>query len=165
VIHSKSYPAELKALKAACINSNVRILDRVLNRPQLNALLSVSDCFASLHRSEGFGIPIAEAMVLEKPVIVTSYSGNMDFTTPANSFLVKYKLVEIDRDYGPYRKGCVWAEPDLEHAAEFMRYVYENRAKAREVGQRAKQDILEFFHPRVVSRQIRDRLFRIACFL
>jgi glycosyltransferase involved in cell wall biosynthesis len=164
VVHSKSYPSELKVLKAACLNSNVRILDRVLNRTEMNTLLSISDCFVSLHRSEGFGVPIAEAMVFEKPVIVTSYSGNMDFTTPANSFLVKYKLVEIDRDYGPYRKGCVWAEPDLEHAAEFMRYVYENRAKAQEVGQRAKQDILELFHPRIVSGQIRDRLVRISCF-
>jgi glycosyltransferase involved in cell wall biosynthesis len=164
VVHSKSYPSELKVLKAACLNSNVRILDRVLNRPQLNALLSISDCFTSLHRSEGFGIPIAEAMILEKPVIVTSYSGNMDFTTPANSFLVKYKLVEIDRDYGPYRKGWVWADPDLEHAAELMRYVYENRAKAGEAGHRAKQDILELFHPTVMSRQIRDRLIGIGCF-
>jgi len=84
VVHSEQHPSELDRLKTACSTSNIRILDRLLSRPQMNTLLSISDCFVSLHRSEGFGIPIAEAMLLEKPVIVTSYSANMDFTTPAN---------------------------------------------------------------------------------
>ena len=121
------------------------------------------DCFVSLHRSEGFGIPIAEAMLLEKPVIVTSYSANMDFTTPGNSFLVKYKLLEIDHDYGPYRKGWVWADPDLDHAAELMRYAYEHRDICIETGRRAKEEILQLFHPEVVGRQIVDRLRRLSC--
>jgi hypothetical protein len=53
----------------------------------------------------------------------------MDFTTSANSFLVKYKLVEIDRDYGPYRKGLVWADPDLDHAAQLKRHAYEKEMR------------------------------------
>ena len=160
VAHSESYPAELDLLKAACSTSNIRIFDRLLSRREMNTLLSTSDCFVSLHRSEGFGIPIAEAMLLEKPVIVTAYSANMDFTTPANSFLVKYKLTEIDRDYGPYRKGWVWADPDLDHAAELMRYAYEHRDVCIETGRRAKEEILRLFHPEVVGRQIRERLRR-----
>ena len=158
VVHAESYPSELNVLKAACSSSNIRILDRVLSRPEMNTLLSLTDCLVSLHRSEGFGIPIAEAMLLEKPVIVTAYSANMDFTTPANSFLVKYKLVEIDRDYGPYRKGWVWADPDLDHAAELMRYVYENRDVCIETGRRARREILQIMHPSVVGKQMRDRL-------
>ena len=160
VAHSENYPAELDFLKAACSTSNVRIFDRLLRRSEMNALFSVSDCFVSLHRSEGFGIPIAEAMLLEKPVITTAYSANMDFTTPANSFLVKYKLIEIDRDYGPYRKGWAWADPDLDHAAELMRYAYENRDVCIKTGRRAKKEILQLFHPEIVGKQIRDRLQR-----
>jgi hypothetical protein len=162
VAHSESYPSELNRLKAACSTSNVRIFDRLLTRPEMNTLLSVSDCFVSLHRSEGFGIPIAEAMLLEKPVIVTAYSANMDFTTPANSFLVKYKLTEIDRDYGPYRKGWVWANPDLDHAAELMRYAYENRDVCIETGRRARKEVLQLFHPTVAGRQMQERLRRVA---
>jgi cyclopropane fatty-acyl-phospholipid synthase-like methyltransferase len=162
VVHSKSYPSELNLLKTACSNSNIRIFDRVSTRQEMNTLTSISDCFVSLHRSEGFGISIAEAMLLEKPVIVTAYSANMDFTTPANSFLVKYKLVEIDRDYGPYRKGWVWADPDLEHAAQLMRYVYENRDISIATGRRGKKEILELLHPLVVGKQIQDRLRRVA---
>ena len=99
-------------------------------------------------------------MLLEKPVIVTSYSANMDFTTPGNSFLVKYKLIEIDRDYGPYRKGWVWADPDIDHAAELMRYAYEHRDVCIKTGRRAKKEILQLFHPDIVGGQIRDRLQR-----
>jgi hypothetical protein len=93
-------------------------------------------------------------------VITTAYSANMDFTTPANSFLVKYKLIEIDRDYGPYRKGWVWADPDLDHAAELMRYAYENRDVCIKTGRRAKKEILQLFHPEIVGKQIRERLQR-----
>jgi Glycosyl transferases group 1 len=162
VLHAGSYPSELDVLKAACSTSNVRILDRVLSRPEINTLISISDCFVSLHRSEGFGFSIAEAMLLEKPVIVTAYSANMDFTTPANSFLVKYKLTEIDRDYGPYRKGWVWADPDLDHAAELMRYAYENRDVCIETGRRARKEILQLFHPTVAGKQMQERLRRLA---
>ena len=162
VIRSVSYPAELNTLKAACSTGNVRILDRVLTRLEMNTLISVSDCFASLHRAEGFGFSIAEAMLLEKPVIVTAYSANMDFTTPANSFLIKYKLTEIDRDYGPYRKGSIWADPDLDHAAELMRYVYENRDVCISTGRKAKKEILQLFHPTVVGKQMQERLHRLA---
>jgi Glycosyl transferases group 1 len=162
VIRSESYPSELKMLKASCSTNNIRILDRVLSRLEMNTLISISDCFVSLHRSEGFGISIAEAMLLEKPVIVTAYSANMDFTTPANSFLVKYKLTEIDRDYGPYRKGWVWADPDLDHAAELMRYTYENRDVCISIGRRAKKEILELFHPTIVGKRMQERFRRLS---
>jgi glycosyltransferase involved in cell wall biosynthesis len=142
--------------------ANVKVMDCVLPRAELNALLAMSDCYVSLHRSEGFGLPIAEAMLMGKPVIVTGYSGNMDFTTPANSYLVKYRLVELDQDRGPYRKGGVWADPDIEHAAALMRHVYEQREAARGVARLGQQDVLRLFSPATVGAQIRDRLARVA---
>jgi SAM-dependent methyltransferase/glycosyltransferase involved in cell wall biosynthesis len=162
VAHSEQYPSESDALKRACSAHNVRIIDRILGRQEINTLLSLCDCYASLHRSEGYGLPIAEAMTLGKPVVVTAYSGNMDFTTPANSFLVKYKLVEIDRDYGPYRKGWTWADPDLGHAAELLRSAYKNIDLAAAIGTRAREDIRQLFQPRVVAKQLRERLVRVG---
>jgi FkbM family methyltransferase len=155
-------PNILEAISAAARDTNIRIIDRVMTREEVNALMALADCYVSLHRSEGFGLPLAEAMNLERPVIATSYSGNMDFMTPANSFLVQYDLVELEQDFGPYRKGCVWAEPDLDHAAELMRHVYTHRDNARSVGQRARRDIVRLLHPRVTGEFVRQRLRRIA---
>ena len=149
-------------LHEAARGANVRILDTVLAREDLNTLFHDCGCYVSLHRAEGFAFTIAEAMCAGKPVIATAYGGNVDFTTPDNSYLVKYKLVEIDRDYGPYKKGWVWAEPDLDQAAELMRYVYEHRDEVRATGKRAQEDVLRLLHPEVVGGLIRQRLLRVA---
>ncbi len=151
-------PESIQVQQAAARAKNVTVIDRVLARDDLDLLLATADCYASLHRSEGFGLPIAESMSRGTPVIVTGYSGNMDFTTPANSFLVKYRLIELERDHGPYRKGSVWADPDREHAAELMRHVVEHPEAAREVGRCGRQHIERFHAPRRVGELMRDRL-------
>jgi GT2 family glycosyltransferase/glycosyltransferase involved in cell wall biosynthesis len=160
--HSRDCPAEFQAVTAASRGANIRILDGVFSREEVNALLALSDCYVSLHRSEGFGLPLAEAMSLEKPVIATAYSGNMDFMTLSNSFLTKYRLTEITRDHGPYKKGSAWADPDLDHAAELMRFVYENRGPAGEVGRLARQDVLHGYRPEAVGKRIKQRLLQVA---
>lgn len=158
--HSERHLAELEILQQAAQGINFHIIDKVLSRDELNTLLAQTDCYISLHRSEGFGLTLAEAMLLGKPVIATGYSSNTDFMTMSNSFLVKYQLTEIDRDYGPYKKGCVWAEPDLEHAAELMRYVYQNPESALKIGSQARRDIAEL-HPQRVGGIIKERLLSI----
>jgi glycosyltransferase involved in cell wall biosynthesis len=160
--HGDSCPDELSRLQAAAEGANIRILDAVLERRELDALMMRCDCYVSLHRSEGFGLTMAEAMGFGKSVIATAYSANMDFMTPANGFLVRYRLTQIDCDHGPYRKGWTWADPDLEHAAELMRLVYEDQEMARGIGERAKADVGEALHPGSVGRLIRERLERIA---
>jgi FkbM family methyltransferase len=157
-------PAVVEEIKKASTNANIRIVDGTLGRKETNDLLRLSDCYVSLHRSEGFGLTMAEAMSLEKPVIATAYSGNMDFMTPANSFLVKYKLVELGQDYGPYKKGCVWAEPDIDHAAELMRLVFEKNKLGKKIGRKARQDVLRHLHPRVVGELITERFRKLAFF-
>src|SRR5260370_39078521 len=123
--------------------------------------MRLSDCYVSLHRSEGFGLTLAEAMSLEKPVIATAYSGNMDFMNPANSYLVKYKLVEIGEGCHPYRDS-VWADPDIDHASELMRRVFKNRAEAREVGRAARRSVLESLRPQSIGALMRERILRVA---
>ena len=140
---------------------NIFITDAVYTREEIDALVHSCDCYVSLHRSEGFGLPIAEAMRVAKPVIVTGYSGNMDFTTPENSFLVNYRLACIEQE-GPYPKGYVWADPALDQAAEHMRYVYKNRDAAAERGRRARETVLKRFDPVVAGTRMKERLKRIV---
>jgi glycosyltransferase involved in cell wall biosynthesis len=117
------------------------LLDRYLDRGEFLSLLGASDAFVSLHRSEGFGLVIAEAMLLGKPCIATGYSSNTEFMTPTNSYLVDYRLVELDRDFGPYQRGSTWADPDLDHAAGLMRRVVTNREEAAARGARAAVEL------------------------
>ncbi|MFH0824987.1 MAG: hypothetical protein V2B18_19720, partial [Pseudomonadota bacterium] len=93
-----------------------------------------------------------------KPVIATGWSGNMDFMKPGNSLPVRYLTAELDRDVGPFRKGSVWAEPDLDHAAEFMREVASDRTNAERVGKAGREEILSNFSQRTVGNMIRERL-------
>jgi glycosyltransferase involved in cell wall biosynthesis len=153
-------PSSMARLAEASLGANVRLFDSVISRPALNSLISSCDAYTSLHRSEGFGLTLTEAMNMGKPVIATAYSGNMDFMTPSNSFPVKYKLVDIEEDYGLYTKGNEWADPDPDHAAHLMRYVYTHRDEAAEVGKRARVDVSSQLNPRTVGRVIRQRLMR-----
>jgi glycosyltransferase involved in cell wall biosynthesis len=102
-------------------------------------------------------------MHLGKPVIATGYSGNMDFMNVNNSFPVKYKLIPVgEKEYPPFKKGYVWAEPDVSHAAELMRFVYENREYAAKMGERASRDIKELYSPAAAGQAILERLPNIA---
>jgi glycosyltransferase involved in cell wall biosynthesis len=138
--------------------ANIRIIDQVLGRDDMLALLRQSDAYVQLHRSEGFGLLMAEAMALGKPVIATAYSANVDYMNPANSLPVDFRLVELDRDHGPYRRGAVWAEPDVAHAAALMRCLVNDRDLGRRLGQQARQDIARQLSPARIGAMIRDRL-------
>jgi glycosyltransferase involved in cell wall biosynthesis len=120
---------------------DIRFMFDDLPRSRILSLMSVIDCYVSLHRSEGFGYTCAEAMAYAKPVIATNYSGNLHFMNPMNSFLVDYEEVEVATPEGPFLRGSVWAEPDVEQSAHFMRTVYENPDAVRAVGQRAERDV------------------------
>jgi glycosyltransferase involved in cell wall biosynthesis len=151
-------PTGRKLLQAEARGANVRFLDEVLPREAINSLISAANCYVSLHRSEGFGLTLSESMMLGKPVIATAYSGNMDFTTEQNSFLVRYKLREIEQSYGPYKAGWVWADPDLDHAAEQMRYVFENPEAAARIAARGRADVMANLHPRILGEEVKARL-------
>ncbi len=159
--HSEWAKDEMKLLRGACQAANITLHDAILTREAVNALIAASDCYVSLHRSEGFGLTMAEAMALGKPVVATGYSGNTDFMRDDNSFLVRYRLAKLKRDYGPYPKGAVWAEPDIDHAAELMRFVYENRTAASAVAQKGCQDVLTQLHPATLGSLMRERLLSV----
>ncbi|MCL5125595.1 MAG: glycosyltransferase [Deltaproteobacteria bacterium] len=138
--------------------TSIMLIEGYVDRQSLNALMANVDCYVSLHRSEGFGLPIAEAMSLGKPVIATGWSGNMEFMNDTNSFPVKYDLVPIPLKNGPYKSAGCWAEPDCDNAAELMNYVVGNPEHVQQVGALAKTKMANDYAPHAVGSLIRDRL-------
>ncbi|MDO8834376.1 MAG: glycosyltransferase family 4 protein, partial [Vicinamibacterales bacterium] len=125
----------VRRLREASEGVDVLLLDGYMDRADLSALVRACDCYVSLHRAEGFGLTMAEAMALERPVIATAYSGNMDFMAPDTACLIDYRLVPLTWDYGPYLRGFEWADPDIDQAAAAMRRMVESPDWAKALGQ------------------------------
>ncbi|MBA3272244.1 MAG: glycosyltransferase family 4 protein [Chthoniobacterales bacterium] len=153
---------ELEKLKfAARDRPDITLLDGYVSAREKNTMTAQCDCYISLHRSEGFGLTMAEAMALARPVIATGYSGNVDFMSSSNSYLCRYKEVEVGPERQPYPPHALWAEPDVDEAAALMRHVYTHRDEARERGLRAARDVRELHSPAVAARTIRARIQKI----
>lgn len=127
------------------IGNRMILLDKVMEDNEIKNLIRCCDCFVSLHRSEGFGRGLSEAMYLGKPVIATAYSGNMDFMTPENSMLVNYELVNVPKGAYPFGEGQVWAEPDLEDAVTHMLRLIDDPSLCRRLGKHASLTIRRDF--------------------
>jgi glycosyltransferase involved in cell wall biosynthesis len=160
--HTEMHKNDFEKIKKLSEKSRIKIIDSVLTAGEMSSITDAADCYVSLHRSEGFGLTIAELMAKGKPVIATGYSGNMDFMTAYNSYPVKYNMIEINKDCGCYKKGNVWAEPDISDAARLMRYVYEHKDEALLVGLTAAGDIKKRFNELAVGKLIGRRLNIIA---
>jgi glycosyltransferase involved in cell wall biosynthesis len=153
---------EMEKLKyAARGRSDVILMDGYLSQVENNTLTALCDCYVSLHRSEGFGLTLAEAMALGKPVIATAYSGNLDFMTAENSYLCPARRCQVGPDRDPYPAESYWSEPDLEAATGLLRYVHEHQEEAGDRGSRAAEDIRLVHSPAMAGGIIRDRLAAI----
>jgi glycosyltransferase involved in cell wall biosynthesis len=139
-INSGFYPNELEQLRATvAARPDVLLLDGPLEQARYHALVGAADAYVSLHRAEGLGLTMAEAMALGKPTIATAYSGNLEFMTEQNSYLVPSRPVEVPSGAGPYPAGAVWAEPDLDAAAACLRAVVDRPEEARAKGELARE--------------------------
>lgn len=156
------FAADLAQVQAVARGHNIVLLDELMSRAAAYGLIAMSDCFVSLHRSEGFGLGLAEAMLLGKPVIAIGYSGNLAFMTHDNSILVDYKIVEIAEDRSLYTKGNFWAEPSIEHAAASMRHIFENRDEARARALRVQPAIQRTLSLEAAGQRMVDRLQQIV---
>lgn len=143
---------------AAENDQRISLIKGYLDREQLNSLMGSIDAYVSLHRAEGFGLPIAEAMAHGKVAIATYWSGNVDFMTAENSLPVSYELVELQEDVGPYQTGQVWANPDINDAAEKMFFVAQDEGLVKTLSEQAKKTIEEGFSANATGAAIRSRL-------
>jgi glycosyltransferase involved in cell wall biosynthesis len=136
------YPEMLaRLLELAQADPRILVREGILERPHLRSLQRCCDAYVSLHRSEGFGLGLAECMALGKPVIATAWSGNCDFMSADNSCLVSYELIEVGRGEYLHGSGQRWASPNIAEAASYMRRLFEDRAFASAVGECAAVDI------------------------
>jgi glycosyltransferase involved in cell wall biosynthesis len=136
------HAAEDEELRAAAAGrANIVVRDAYVTSDDYFSMLAACDCYVSLHRAEGFGLTVAEAMALGKPVISTAYSATLEFANESNSFPVPARLVDVGDDAPPYPPYTCWGEPDIDAAAEQMMRVYRDRGAAAAVGARARAEI------------------------
>jgi glycosyltransferase involved in cell wall biosynthesis len=145
-------------MAAAASDSRIRWLHQLLSTAELDALLLSADALVSLHRSEGFGLVLADAMAIELPVIATGYSGNLEFMPPGSAALVPWQLQPIARTCGDYRQGWLWAEPDLHAAAAAMRRFVEQPAAAQALARRGAAAVRERLSSERLGAIVRQRL-------
>lgn len=126
--------AHLRMLKTAGADPRVHFRDEHLRRGDMYQLIASADAYVSLHRSEGFGLGMAEAMYFGKPVIATRYSGNLDFMSDEEGYLVDYRMVEVQPGAYPHGEGQCWADPDVDMAAACMRNLADHPRDARAMG-------------------------------
>jgi hypothetical protein len=149
---------------AATITSDpqVKVIATPLDTLGIRSLMNACDCFVSLHRAEGFGRGLAEAMALGRLVMGTAWSGNLDFMTEQNSLLVSHRLVGLKRDEYPHWKGQSWAAPDVGHAWSLLRPVLDDGARGQAIARQGQADILLSHGNRAVGLRILARLEQIV---
>jgi glycosyltransferase involved in cell wall biosynthesis len=148
--HLDHFPALLDAIKRRIHSWPIKLMLDQLSREEMYGLIGASDCYVSLHRSEGLGLGMAEAMALGRPVIGTGWSGNMDFMNPDNSFPVPFTFVPVSREQHRYQEShdalypsgsAMWTEPDTDEAARMMRQLFDQPETGRALGAAAASDI------------------------
>ncbi|MCG8527421.1 MAG: glycosyltransferase family 4 protein [Opitutales bacterium] len=165
-MHGKGYDDDdRKSIDLLRMNiPHLYVIDEMLSREDLTGLQFASDCLVSLHRSEGFGLAVAEMMALGKPVISTDWSATAEFVTEETGCPVEAKLVTLDRNVGPYTKGQLWADPSVSDAARWMRKVATDQEFCERIGKNAKKCVVDRFDPEVIGRNYLSRIKSIALF-
>lgn len=121
--------------------SDIIFVDGWLPVGERDSLMERANCYVSLHRSEGLGLTLLESMALGKPCITTAYSGNMDFSTAENSWLIPFKMTPVGPWRWPYPQEHLWADPDLEDAATAMREAFGNPSLLAEKGRLSQETV------------------------
>ncbi|AZI33046.1 glycosyltransferase [Kaistella carnis] len=156
---SIEFPEEKKMLlERIADNKSIIVYEEIMERDKLYSLMSCCDSFVSLHRSEGFGLTMAEAMYLGKPVIATGYSANLEFMNVNNSFLVKFDVVPTGDQYYFSTEKDFWADPNVSHASTLMKIVVENPEIAKEIALQGQLDVQKNLSPSKMGEKIEARL-------
>ncbi len=158
-INGERHLEELEELRmAAAGRPDVIILDQYLDATTNRGLIAECDCYLSLHRSEGFGVTIAEAMAYARPVVATAYSANLEFMDDSTGYLVPVTEGVVPSGAGPYAPGTTWAEPDIDAAAELLFHVRNHPGDVAARGAAAAEFIHINRSPERAGRAIAARL-------
>jgi glycosyltransferase involved in cell wall biosynthesis len=158
-LNGHARPDRLNELLRICgDDSRIVIVDGDYTREAIHGLIAAADCFVSLHRAEGFGRVIAEAMLLKTAVIATNYSGNLTFFNNSNGFPIDYSMVRVERGDYPYMEGSFWAEPSFDDAVEKLRLLATRPDAVQGKTQRAQHTIAVNHGLGIVSNRVREQL-------
>lgn len=164
-INSDKHPEAAAQLRACLADlPGTVVINEFLTRQKTWDLQACCDMLISLHRAEGFGLAPAEMMALGKPVVATGWSANMDFMNEENSMPVKFTLEPLAQTLGAYPAGPLWAEVDVDHAANCIRQLIDQPELRKQIGDRAKQDIERQLAPAAVGELVRNRLALIESY-
>ncbi len=151
-MRAKAHPDKanelLQLAKTLGMNDKILTIDTFIPQQDLYGLTNACDVYISLHRGEGFGLGVAEAMSLGKPVIVTDYSSTTEFCNKENSIPIPYKIIPFDQtknNIPTYKFVTTCADPDTESAANALRLCYDDRSYARELGKKGQAFIKDYF--------------------
>jgi glycosyltransferase involved in cell wall biosynthesis len=154
-------PEQLERLRVAALGRpDIEIVDAFLSTADRDALIASCDCYVSLHRAEGFGLTLAEAMAAGRPTIATGFSGNLDFMSADTAWLVDWRPAPVEAGSAIYTAGARWAEPDVEQAAELMRWVCSDPAAGRRA-EAGRERVRRLLAPGVVGARVGARLAEI----
>lgn len=145
-------------LSAAQADGRITIIDNSLSREDMLSLIASIDCYVSLHRSEGFGLGMAEAMALEKPVIATDYSGSCDFVTARTGYPIPFTLIPVRPHEYVHTEGQVWADPDEDACASVMRDIVDHPEAAASRAKAGRAFIENRYSAINVGRLVTERL-------
>ena len=137
---------------------NIFILTDSYSKKVFNGLVGCVDVYVSLHRAEGFGLVMAEAMLLGTPVIATNWSANTEFMDKNTACMVDAEIVSLDQDCPPYHVGNHWAKPDEEQAAKYMRKLYLEPEYRKGLAERAKQQLSQKLSVQNAALAMKQRL-------
>ena len=153
-------PAQFEELQRNLkpLGKRVHLLEGTMTDSEIKGLIGCANAFVSLHRAEGFGFGMIEAMYLGKAVIATSYSGNMEYMTPETACLVDHRLVPVERGQYPYGEGQVWADPDVGQATSHMIRLLDDPAFVASLGTRASEHVRTHFSRRAIGLRYRARI-------
>ena len=156
---STKFQEEKKSLEARAAGfKNIKIVEKIFEKQTLHKIIKNCDAYISLHRSEGFGLTMAEAMYFGNPVIATNYSGNLQFMNAENSFLVDYTMSAINATNTNYDSNTVWSDPNIEHAAKLMKLVKENGESVQKTALKGQETIQTDLSEDRIGVLLKDRI-------
>ena len=141
--------------------TNVYLIEETLSRDEVNSLTKCVDVVVSLHRAEGFGLVLAEAMLLGTPTVATNWSSNTEFMNENVACMVDYELITIEKDMPPFKAGNRWADANLDQAAGYMKNLYEDKEYYEMIRKNAKEYAEEKLGMDQAAGRMRERLKEI----